>query len=150
MTRLLTLSGLGVALVLAGAVPAVASSACDEDDARREPAGERDRPIRWQAAKVTRGGRTLLITVHSGIFRPNKVVIREGARSVIVTILEPQLKDESLSVPQVGVVRCVRVRLHTPLGERRLFDGRAPRKRRVARETSKEGRGCLRLRTIRR
>ena len=144
------MSALVVALTLAAVAPAVASSICDEGDSRREVAGERDRPIRWQAAHVTRDGRTLLISVQSGFTRPKKVVVRERARSVTVTVFESRPEKGSPPGPDIGVTRCVRVGLRAPLGERRLFDGRAPRKRRVARDNQEDGRGCLRLRIVRR
>lgn len=151
MTRMPALSALVVALALAAAAPAVASSVCDQGGSRREATQQRERPIRWQGADVTRDGRTLLISVQSGIFPPKKVVVRERARSeVTVTIFEPRPAKGSPPGPDIGVTRCVRVRLRAPLGERRLFDGRAPRKRRVARDNPEDGRRCLRLRIVRR
>lgn len=143
------LSALVVALALAAVAPAVASSVCDQGGSGREPTQQRERPIRWQGADVTRDGRTLLIIVQSGISPPKKVVVRERARSVTVTILEARRPKGGPDIPAVGVIRCVRVRLRAPLGERRLFDGRAPRKRRVARDNP-DGRGCLRLPIVRR
>ncbi len=150
MTRMPALSALVVALTLTAAAPAVASSVCDQGGSRREATQQRERPIRWQGADVTRDGRTLLISVQSGITRPTKVVIRERARSVTVSIFEPRPAKGSPPGPDIGVTRCVRVRLRAPLGERRLFDGRAPRKRRVARDNPEDGRRCLRLRIVRR
>jgi hypothetical protein len=149
MTRMPALSALVVALVLGAVAPAVASSVCDQGDSRREPTEQRERPIRWQGADVTRDGRTLLISVQSGFSPPKKVVVRERARSVTVTVFERRRAKGSPPGPDIGVTRCVRVRLRAPLGERRLFDGRAPRKRRVARDNP-DGRGCLRLPIVRR
>jgi len=151
MTRIPALSALVVALALAVVAPAVASSVCDQGGSRREPTEQRERPIRWQGAGVTRDGRTLLISVLSGISPPKKVVVRERARSVTVTILETRRPKGGPDIPAIAVIRCVRVRLRAPLGERRLFDGRrAPRKRRVARDNPEDGRGCLRLPIVRR
>ncbi len=138
-----------VAVTVAAVAPAVASSVCDQGDSRREPTEQRERPIRWQGADVTRDGRTLLISVQSGFSPPKKVVVRERARSVTVTVFEGRRAKGSPPGPDIGVTRCVRVRLRSPLGERRLFDGRAPRKRRVARDNP-DGRGCLRLPIVRR
>jgi len=147
------LSALVVALALAAVAPAVASSVCDQGDSRREAARERYRAISWYGAHLTRDGRTLLIPVASGIFPPKKVVVRERARSVTVTIFERRRAKGSPSAPLVGVIRCIRVQLHSPLGERRLFDGRARRKRRVARDrytSPEDGPRCRELRTVRR
>lgn len=151
MTRRYVLWALVGVLTLAAAAPAVASKVCDEGSSRRDAAGDRDRAIRWQGAHLSQDGRTLLITVQSSILRLTKVVLRERARSVTVTVFQRRPPD-GVSAPDSAVFRCVRVRLRAPLGERRLVDGRARRKRRVARDrytTPADGPRCRRVRTVR-
>lgn len=148
MTRRFALWVVAVALMLGAVGPAVASTVCDEDGARREAAQQRDRPISWDRAYLSRDGRTLLITVSSSILRLTKVVLRGRSRSVTVTVFQVQPQEGGVDIPDISVGRCLRVQLRRPLGKRRVVDGRSGRERRVRRRA--DAKGCSRIRTVRR
>ncbi len=155
MTRTPALSALVVALTLAAVGPAVASSVGDEGGSQNEAAPQRDRPIPWYWPHVTRDGRTLRIVSFSGITPPKKVVVRERARSVTVTVFEfgGPLPEGSPPSSDIGVRRCVKLRLRSALGERRVVDGRTGRERRVERDrytVPADGPRCQKLPTVRR
>ncbi len=153
MTRTPALSALVVALILAAVGPAVASSVCDEGGSLREAASQDDRPTRWSNAHVTRDGRTLRIVLFSSLLPLEKVVVRERARSVTVTVFQGRLPGGSLPPGDIAVIRCVKLRLRSALGERRVVDGRTGRERRVERDrytVPADGPRCQKLRTVRR